>query len=76
MPKKGGERMRIVKFKSLVVEMAKAGESQADLCKILRLSAPSISRRFSGEIKWNEKEKKKLSKHYNVDVKELFKEEN
>lgn len=67
--------MKKLKYPELVGEMAKHGETQKELGKLLGLTYASISRRLSGETKWSIDEVDKICKHYNKNYYELFKKE-
>lgn len=67
--------MKKVKFPGLVGEMAKRGETQEILAKLLELPISSISRRFSGETEWSISEVDKICEYYGKDYHELFKRE-
>ena len=61
-------------YAELVGEMAKRGETQEDLAKVIGInSATSISRRLSGEIEWSIGEVEKLCEYYGKDYYTLFK---
>ena len=63
---------RIVVYPNLVSEMAKRGETQKDIAKILGISIPTISRKFSGQIDWNITEVDILCEYFNKDYYQLF----
>lgn len=67
--------MKKVKYPGLVAEMAKRGETQEVLAKLLGLPRESISRRLSGKIEWSISEVDKICEYYKKDYYELFKEE-
>lgn len=65
--------MKKVKYPGLVGEMAKRGDTQKTLSKLLDIPLASISRRLSGEIEWSISEIDKICEHYKKDYYELFK---
>lgn len=65
--------MKKVKYPELAGEMAKHGDTQKTIAKLLDLSIPSFSRRISGEVDWSIGEIETLCKYYKKDYYELFK---
>lgn len=65
--------MKKVKYPELAGEMAKHGDTQKTIAKLLDLSIPSFSRRLSGEVDWSIGEIETLCKYYKKDYYELFK---
>ena len=65
--------MKIIKFPGLVGEMARRGDTQETLAKVLEIPSSSISRRLSGEIEWSISEIDKICGFYGKDYYELFK---
>ena len=65
--------MKKVKYPELAGEMAKHGDTQKSIAKLLNLSIPSFSRRLSGEVDWSIGEIETLCKHYDKDYYVLFK---
>ena len=65
--------MKKIKYPELAGEMAKHGDTQKSIAKLLDLSIPSFSRRLSGEVDWSIGEIETLCKHYKKDYYELFK---
>ena len=65
--------MKKIKDPELAGEMAKHGDTQKSIAKLLDLSIPSFSRRLSGEVDWSIGEIETLCKHYKKDYYELFK---
>lgn len=65
--------MKVIKYPNLVAEMARRGESQTTISKLLGKSIPSVSKRFSGVMKWNIDEIDKVCEHYGKSYEELFK---
>lgn len=53
--------------------MAKRGDTQETLAKLLELTQPCISRRLTGETSWSMDDIEKICKHYKKDYKNLFK---
>jgi predicted transcriptional regulator len=68
--------MKKIKYPELVGEMAKRGETQKFIAKLLELDVSSVSRRLSGEIEWSIGEIDKLCEHFKKDYYELFKRNN
>lgn len=60
-----------LKFAGLRAEMARRGDTQESLAKLLDLPESSISRRLSGEIEWSIGEIDTICKHYETDCYEL-----
>ena len=67
--------MKKIIYPGLVGEMAKRGDTQEVLAKLLGLPRESISRRLSGKIEWSISEIDKICEHYGKDYYELFKKE-
>ena len=67
--------MKKVIYPGLVAEMAKRGETQEVLSKLLGLRRESISRRMTGKLEWSISEIEKICEYYKKDYYELFKEE-
>lgn len=65
--------MKKIKFPELAGEMAKHGESQRDIAKLLGIPFSSVCRRLSGEIQWTIGDVETLCKHYKKGYYELFK---
>lgn len=65
--------MKKVKYPELVGEMAKHGDTQKSIAKLLGITYSSVSRRLSGEIDWTIGDIEKLCKYFNKDYYELFK---
>ena len=65
--------MKNLKYPNLVGEMAKRGETQSTLAKLLDLHKNSICKRLSGEVEWSIGEIDKLCEHFGKDYYELFK---
>lgn len=65
--------MKKVKYPELAGEMAKHGDTQTTLAKLLNLPNPSICRRLSGETEWSISEIEKICKYYKKNYYELFK---
>jgi predicted transcriptional regulator len=66
------EEKKEIKFPKLLAVMASRGDSQGDLAKVLGLSQPVVSMRFSGRIDWSISEVDKVCKHYNLSYYDLF----
>lgn len=67
--------MKTILFPELVGEMAKRGETQKDLGKIIGVSYGSVCRRFQGNTRWTKDEIDKICEHYQKTYEELFKKE-
>lgn len=67
--------MKKVLYPNLVGEMAKRGDTQEVLAKLLNLPRGSISRRLSGETEWSISEIDKICEYYKKDYYELFKKD-
>lgn len=65
--------MKILKYPELVGEMAKHGDTQKNLAKLLDITYSSVSRRLSGRTEWSISEIEKLCEYYGKDYYELFK---
>lgn len=59
-------------FPNLVAEMARNGESSQMVAQLLKLSAPSFTRRMRGEIEWSKPEIDTLCEHYQKPYEYLF----
>lgn len=62
-----------VMFPNLVAEMARRGEKQKDIAKLLGLPVASICMRLKGETKWGIGEIDILCEHFGKDYYQLFK---
>ncbi len=67
--------MKKVIYPGLVAEMAKRGETQEVLSKLLGLRRESISRRMTGKLEWSISEIDKICEYYKKDFYELFKKD-
>lgn len=65
--------MKILKYPELVGEMAKHGDTQKTIAKLLDITYSSVSRRLSGRTEWSISEIEKLCEYYGKDYYELFK---
>lgn len=65
--------MKKVKYPGLVGEIARRGDTQETLAKLLGLSTAAICRKFSGQREWSISEIEKICDYYNKDYYELFK---
>lgn len=65
--------MKKVLFPDLVGEMAKNGETQKSLAKLLGITYSSVCRRLSGKSEWTISDIDKICEHYNKNYYELFK---
>ena len=64
---------KFVLFPELAAEMAKSGEKQQDIAKLLQMDNSQVTRRLNGSTKWSEQDTIIICKHYNREYKELFK---
>lgn len=62
-----------IKYPNLVAEMARKGDTQLVLAKLLNLTQASISRKLKGETAWSLEEVEKICEYYNKNYYELFK---
>ena len=62
-----------VRFPNLVAEMARKGDTQEVLAKLLNLTQASISRKLKGETGWSLKEVEIIYDYYKKNYYELFK---
>jgi predicted transcriptional regulator len=65
--------MKKAKYLDLVAEMAKNGDTQRTLSKLLGIAAPNVGKRISGETAWRIGEIEKICEYYKKDYYELFK---
>lgn len=68
--------MKKILFPGLVGEMAKNGDTQEKLGKIIGLSRMSIINKMSGRTEWTISEIEAVCNHYKKDYHELFKKNN
>lgn len=68
--------MKKILYPNLVGEMAKNGDNQKTLAKILGITHASVCRRLSGKSEWTISDIDTICKHYNKDYYELFKKNN
>ena len=61
-----------VKFPNLVAEMAKRGETQTSIAKLLGVSEPTISLKFKGKSDWTLGEVEKICEHFGKEAYQLF----
>ena len=62
-----------IKFPNLLAEMARKGENQKTIAKLLGVAAPTISRKLSGHNDFSITEVEILCEHFGKDYCELFK---
>ncbi len=67
--------MKKVKYPELVGEMARHGDTQRTLGKVLGLTYSAIWRRITGKTEWSISEIDKICEYYNKNYYELFKKE-
>lgn len=65
--------MRKLLYPEIVGEMAKRGDTEKTLGKLLKISYGSVSRRLCGRTKWTMEEVNKLCDRYGKTYDELFK---
>ena len=65
--------MKKIKYPELVGEMAKNGDTQKSIAKLLGITYSSVCRRLSGKSEFSISEVEILCKHYNKNYYELFK---
>lgn len=65
--------MKKVLYPEIVGEMAKHGDNQKTLAKLLDITHASVSRRLSGKSEWTISDVETLCKYYDKDFYELFK---
>lgn len=65
--------MRNLLFPELIGEMAKRGEYQGTLAKLLGVTPETINNKMAGKTKWTISEMALISNHYSRDKEELFK---
>lgn len=65
--------MKKILYSNLVGEIAKHGETQKSLAKLLELTPQSIGFKLAGKNDWTISEIEKLCEHYNKNYYELFK---
>ena len=62
-----------VKYPKLAAEMAKNGESQIVLAKVLGTTVVTVCRKMSGKSLWTIEDIDAICEHYKKDYHELFK---
>lgn len=62
-----------IKYPNLLAEMARRGDKQKDLAKLIGVATPGISRRLSGQTEWSIGEIEIICEHYGKDYYQLFK---
>jgi predicted transcriptional regulator len=65
--------MEKILYPELLGEMAKHGDTQKSLAKLLGITYSSVSRRLSGKSEWSISEIDILCEHYGKNYYELFK---
>ena len=66
-------RKKVTMFPELAAQMARKGETQDDLARLIGVDRTNISRRLTGQTEWTIGEVEILCNHYNMDFWELFK---
>lgn len=61
-----------VKFPNLVAEMARRGETQKSLAKVIGVSEPTISLKFKGKSDWTIGEVEMICDYFGKDYYQLF----
>jgi len=67
--------MRKILYPGLVAEMARHGDTQKTISKLLGLTISNISTRFTGKKEWTIGEIEKICEYYKKDYYELFKKQ-
>lgn len=65
--------MKKVLYPELVAEMARHGDYQKTLAKLLKITEASITNKLSGKSQWTISEIDKICNYYKKDYYELFK---
>ena len=65
--------MKKILYPGLLAEMARHGDTQKSLAKILGITYASVCRRITGKKEWTIGEIEKICEHYDKDYYELFK---
>jgi len=65
--------MKKVLYPDLVAEMAKRGETQKTIAKLIGIANTNVSKRFSGKKDWSISEIEKICDYYGKSYDELFK---
>ena len=65
--------MKTVKYPNLLAEMARRGDNQGTLARLLLLTQAGVSRRLSGITDWKVREIETLCEYYDKDYYYLFK---
>jgi predicted transcriptional regulator len=65
--------MKSPKYPNLVAEMARRGETQRTISKLLNLTNNSVHRKMTGKSEWTISEIEILCEYFNKDYDELFK---
>ena len=65
--------MKKILYPNLVGEMAKHGDNQKTIAKILDITHASVCRRLSGKSQWTIGDIETLCNYFNKDYYELFK---
>lgn len=65
--------MKNLLFPELIGEMAKRGENQGTIAKLLRITPVTVNNKMAGRTPWKISEMAFISKHYNREQEELFK---
>lgn len=65
--------MKNIKYPELIGEMAKRGESQRTIAKLLGITPQSVCKKFAGKTEWSISDVDKICEHYGKDYYELFK---
>lgn len=65
--------MKTTKYLELAGEMARCGETQRTLAKLLGITPNAIWRRLTGRTEWTINEIDKICEHYQKSYEDLFK---
>ena len=65
--------MKKILYPDLVAEMARNGDYQKTLAKLLEITEASVTNKLSGKSQWTISEIDKICNHYGKDYYQLFK---
>lgn len=65
--------MKKILYPGLVAEMAKHGDTQKTLGKLIGVNDTNLGRRLNGKTEWSISEIEKICEYYQKDYYELFK---
>lgn len=70
----GIKKMKKVPYPELTAEIAKSGELQSDIAKLLSIGTSTVCRKINGQTDWTLSEAKILCDHYGKSFEDLFTE--